>query len=461
MPNGRTRAGRVLITFIVIFWTGIALLPGRAGAAPEPKAKADPRPQGARPSPATTEPGGPRTLADLLLREAETNIRYKPADPEGYADLAAAFMGKARETADATYLARAEAADAKALKLQPDYYGAVRLAAWIYNGQHRFAEAKAAAERAIQAKPGDPWNYGTLGDALAELGEYGPAEDAYDRMMEIRPDASANARQSYMGELHGETDFALEAMRVALRASDPADPELVAWVRVRLGDILFNSGKVAEADAEYAAALAALPDYYAALAGVARVRAAQGRTDDAVLIYERSLRVAPTEPAIAGLIDLLTSLGRTAEAERQFALVATIRKIYAANSVRPAASTAMLYADHGRDLAESLATAEACAKEQQDVRTLDALAWVRFKNGKYAEAREAIARALRLGTRDALMHFHAGMIEAKLNHRAEAVEHLKRALEINPYFSPRHAPEARQMLRSLEGGAAGNGSEHP
>jgi hypothetical protein len=57
-------------------------------------------------------------------------------------------MNQARVTGDAAFYARAEAACDRALRLAPDHYDALRLRAWIYGGEHRFAVAAAAARRA-------------------------------------------------------------------------------------------------------------------------------------------------------------------------------------------------------------------------------------------------------------------------------------------------------------------------
>jgi hypothetical protein len=61
-----------------------------------------------------------------------------------------------------------------------------------------------------------------------------------------------------------------------------------------------------------------------------------------------------------------------------------------------------------------------------------------------------MAQALRLGTQDALLLFHAGMIAHSLGEREEAKSYLRRALATNPYFSLTGAPHARDILRCLE-----------
>jgi Flp pilus assembly protein TadD len=79
----------------------------------------------------------------------------------------------------------------------------------------------------------------------------------------------------------------------------------------------------------------------------------------------------------------------------------------------------------------------------------DTLARALYQNGKYAEAQTYSEKALRLGTRDATFHFHAGMIAAALGDKAKAREHLNLALSINPNFSLLYAPEAQAKLKEL------------
>ena len=65
-----------------------------------------------------------------------------------------------------------------------------------------------------------------------------------------------------------------------------------------------------------------------------------------------------------------------------------------------------------------------------------------------------MAEALRLGTRDARLFYHAGMIERALGNPEGAAAYLRQALATNPHFHPRHAAEARRALEALEGAAA-------
>jgi tetratricopeptide (TPR) repeat protein len=92
------------------------------------------------------------------------------------------------------------------------------------------------------------------------------------------------------------------------------------------------------------------------------------------------------------------------------------------------------------------------ASHRQDVKTMDALSWALYRNGQYEQALEANAKALRLGTRDALFYYHAGLIQQKLRHPEQAADDLHTAFRINPSFDLIRAEEARSVLSAIEQG---------
>lgn len=100
-------------------------------------------------------------------------------------------------------------------------------------------------------------------------------------------------------------------------------------------------------------------------------------------------------------------------------------------------------------LDEALAVARRERETRTDIYTSDVLAWCLYKKGQYAEAKAAIDDALRLGTRDASINYHAGMIYRALGERRAAAKHLQLALKLNPSFDVLQADVARQALRSL------------
>jgi Flp pilus assembly protein TadD len=127
-----------------------------------------------------------------------------------------------------------------------------------------------------------------------------------------------------------------------------------------------------------------------------------------------------------------------------------IQSLLSENGVRTDLETAVYYADHDIRAEEALALAEQAHRERPSVQADDALAWALYRNGRCEEALAASKRALRLGTVDAALYFHRGMIERCLGNGSGAERWLTRALETNPGFSVLLAPVARAILEEDE-----------
>jgi hypothetical protein len=60
-----------------------------------------------------------------------------------------------------------------------------------------------------------------------------------------------------------------------------------------------------------------------------------------------------------------------------------------------------------------------------------------------------MAHALALGTRDAMLFYHAAMIGHAVGDDASARSRLEAALSVNPYWHPAQPAAARALLDSL------------
>jgi hypothetical protein len=107
-----------------------------------------------------------------------------------------------------------------------------------------------------------------------------------------------------------------------------------------------------------------------------------------------------------------------------------------------------MYSSRQTNADEALRLAEEERGARGDVYTDDALAWALYRHGRFADAKNAIARARRYGTKDARLLFHEGAIEKALGHEAAGGRLLAQALELNPKFDVAGAAEARALLEA-------------
>ena len=392
-------------------------------------------------------PGGAPTSRDGLARTIaalERRIADEPGNGVAAARLADALLRQARATGNGGLAIQAEGALRAAIAAGPSYE-AQRMLGAVLASQHRFRDAIAAAERARAIEPADAWNDGVIGDAHLELGEYDAAFTAFDAMMRKRPSAAAYARASYARELQGDLAGALTLMQMALDATSAHDPESQAWHHAQLGDLHSQLGHLGDAEREYRHALFTFADHPLAVAGLARLDAARGDLAAALAGYTKLQASAAMPEYAARMAEIEEAIGRPADAARHFALA---EQGWRSDMPEPAHLSRLLARDPGR-AAEALKVAEQAAAGRQDIFTMDAVAWAAFRAGNMSRAVEASRLALRTGTRDRALLYHAAAIAAASGDRAGARLLVTRALDGHPTFDVVLAPEAQALLASL------------
>ncbi len=390
-----------------------------------------------------------QTLADRAVKQAQAAIMRNPAESVGYTTLAESYMRKARESGDSSYYLQAETAIQKVLVDQPNSYEARRVLAWIALGKHDFSQSLLLAKQLQQERPNDYWVYGLLGDSYTELGDYSKAVEGFQQLMDRRPGLPAYSRASYMRWLHGDLEGAMELMRMAIRSGDRRDPEPLAWTLVQYGNLHFHQGQLEKAEAIFQQALTVFPKYYMALAGMGQIQAGQQQYTEAIQYYEQAIAVVPSPDLIGYLGDLYLIIGQEEQAERQYELVEFIEGVNVLNPIMYSRQLALFYANHQRNMEKALQLAEAEYGRRQDIYTQDALAWVYYQMGRIPEAWQTMEQALRLGTQDASLLYHAGMIAKGLGKTDKATHYLTEALSLNPYFSPLYLSNAKKALQDL------------
>ena len=335
--------------------------------------------------------------------------------------LAGAYIQKVRETVDFSYLERAQQVLQNVLAKDSKNYEAQRLRTEIALERHDFHAAALYSETLTQQAPNDSWNWGTLGDAQTELGNYDKAADAYQKMVNIRPDLSSYNRAAYFRFLYGDAENGTKIMKMAIAAGSPM-AENTAWCQVELGKMYLKTGKLKEAEEAFSAGLRNFPNYHPALSGLAQVQAEKHDWKSAITNMKRAQASVPMPDYAAALYDYYTASGDSKEAKKQKEMIEVIDQVGQAAQEKANRNIAVIFADHDWHLDRALELAKNELEVRGDVYTYDALAWALYKNGKYAEASEAMKQATKLGTPEPSFRLHARLIE----------EALKKAAEVNP-----------------------------
>src|SRR5262249_10496500 len=124
-----------------------------------------------------------------------------------------AFVTKARESFDAGFYKLAEQCALGIEKRNPQSQAAMLLRGHVLQNLHQFKESEALARRLVDER-GLCFDYGLLGDALMEQGRLKEAVEAYQQMINLKPDLHAYARAAHMRWLKGDLDGAIEAMQL-------------------------------------------------------------------------------------------------------------------------------------------------------------------------------------------------------------------------------------------------------
>lgn len=416
---------------------------------------------------------------DNTIKFFQWKVSQDPDDFFNYDRLGAAYIQKSRETGDITYFELARKALEKSLELESTdakAAPATKHLATVYFSEHRFAGALALAQKALALNPDDLTPWALIGDAQCEMGDYDKAWQSYGKLRDPKVSSADDDgleylrvnRESSRAFLSGDTKTAIAKMQRAVEASIEAGmaKENIAWSQFTLGEDYFLAGDLPHAKAAYESSLKTYANYHRGLYGLGKVAAAEGNCAQAIAFYQRAVAVIPLPAYIAALGDVYAKSGNPAEAQKQYALVEYIARLSAANQAAYNRELAMFYADHDTHLPEALALARKEFEIRHDIFTWDALAWALYKNNRPQEAARAIKEALRLGTNDASIFFHAGMIYEQLGSSAEAREFLSRAVALNPQFSVLYADAARTTLQNLSKDAVaaknrGNADAHP
>ena len=317
-------------------------------------------------------------------------------------------------------------------------------------------EAIARQYKEALARPTDATAVGTLGRVLQAWEQWDAAHAAYSRAGALAPgtldwhylDAVVLQRLARQRE-------AMEALRRALSANPDYLP-----AKLRLAEALFEVGDLQESRKLFEPLVAVAATEPAALVGLGRIAAAEGRHEDAVRAFERAITLFPElGAAYYGLARSYRALGRPADAERAVARhaqygarwprlddpvlapVATVRE-----DARASLQRGISLGEAG-DVAGAIeAHVTALARDPSLVQAHANLVGLYGRARNWPKVEEHYRAAVAQGVNNADMHYDYAVVLGLQEQWDAAEASYRKALEVNPL----HAQARNNLGQVLE-----------
>jgi len=382
-------------------------------------------------------------LSESEIRERDIAFfeRRVNEDTLGASDrsqLAALYMDRARATGGFTDYERAERLARRSLALRTEHNSQTfGLLASALLARHDFAEALIVAKTADSLDPGVPRHLALLGEIELEIGDYKAAATHFASIHFDADQFTILARVARWRELTGHADAARRLLQIAATKvyhRDDLPREQVAWFHYRLGELELRTGHLDSAAAAYRRGLEIFPEDYRILGGLARLAAVRGDWKQAVEYGNEAIAIQLDPATLGAISEAYAALGDSAQAA-QYARAMATSALKQPGPIHRAWGLFLL--DHGTkdDVDRVLAKTRLEMRTRHDVYGYDLLAWALHKQGRDADARVAMQRALAQHTEDAQLFYHAGMIERALGNVDAARAYLGQAVAMNPRFS--------------------------
>jgi tetratricopeptide (TPR) repeat protein len=369
-----------------------------------------------------------RHSVDYYRKQIESN----PNEIRNYIELAQVFLQEARVSGmDLEYIPKALSLIEDALKMNPDDIDANVTKASIFLSQHQFNKAKVIIEKVTASKPHFAFAYGVLCDTYVETGEYEKAVEACDKMLSIRPDLRSYSRASYLRELHGKKEEAIDAMIMAANAGVTGQ-ENRAWVLYNLGLLLIDQNKLDSAEYIFRGIFEERPEYAFAYAGLSEVKLAEKDYTSAIQLLNKAYKIIPQHEFLEELAAIYFKLGDSKKFNELTRIILDEFETHDENGWNINLEYARFCADYMLNLDEALEKIKSeFNMRPKNIEVIDTYAWLLYRKGESRKAADLIDRVLKFNNTNPDILFHAGVIFQSLNMNDKALDYLEKAGDNN------------------------------
>ena len=335
------------------------------------------------------------------VAELKAKIAKKPEDTKLRLQAATIFITEQRITGEHHfYYAAIEKILNGVLSLDSNNFEAKVYKASLRMSQHQFADAKKIAEEARALNPNNAFVYGILVDANVELGNYAEAVQVSDKMQALKPSLEAYSRASYLREIYGDYNGAIEAMKLAVKAGLPGS-EPQCWSRNILGDLFYNVGNYKEAQAAYEENLILRPSYAPSMAGLAKIETQKKNYSKALALLDSANNIMQQNAFVEQKADVYAAMGDTAKAAAEYK---EVQKLLILDAATPGHSVSLeltksFIKTNQWDSAHKYAMMEYNIRPK-NIDVNNELAWIAYNQKDMAKAKEYLKTAMSTGSKN-------------------------------------------------------------
>ena len=309
-----------------------------------------------------------------------------------------------------------------------------------------YPDAEKDAQFAVQRAPQSPAPYVQLGNIQLAQKHFPDAEKFYQQAL----DKDVNSAEGLSGLMN--TCFAEKQFDKAIAAANAQiakSPNNSNFYDL-LGTALFNGRKdLSGAETALRKAVDLDKNNTDALEKLGKVQVQQGKADQAIALYQQSIKENPRD------VRFLILSGELYEAKQNWDQAkAMYQQALAVQPDQPLASNNLAYVilETGGNVDVALAMAQTARRGMPDsANAADTLGWAYYQKGVYQSAIGQFQEALRLGEKhgepdDGTIHCHLGLAYQKSNQNALARQYLEKALKLSP-----NNADAKKALSELRG----------
>ena len=394
--------------------------------------------------------------AKLNSKRLITKLKANGKETKAALALANAYNSEGRISGDVMYYDDAAMKTVmNVLKYQPDNFEAILLKSMIELSQHHFSDALQTAKSVEQKGVNSAFMYGLLVDANVEMGNYDEALIAADKMVSIRPDLRSFSRISYLREIYGDNEGAIEAMKLAVQAGLTGD-EKTEWCRAQLGKLYENNGDLTRAALQYNLSLAARPGYVQALAGLGRIAAFSSKNDSALYYFEQANKLTEDVTIKQGLSLAYANVGKIEESKKLANAVIERMKLNS-NAAEATPETghysdkelAYAYAQRKDNLNALRHALLEYNRRPKNIEVNETVAWVYYKKNDFKSAIPFLETALSTKSMKPQLLCLAGLLYTAAGEKSKAKTMLTLGLRKNALMPLDLLQESKQALQTL------------